>query len=66
MTVGSGASFDLATTLPAGVTRGGVFGVDSAGAPLPIGMRLSSSGVLAVGTATVGTVSGVLFTYEEP
>ncbi|MGH6611071.1 MAG: hypothetical protein ACRECQ_12525 [Burkholderiaceae bacterium] len=61
--VGSGATFNLANTLPAGVARGGVFGVSSSGAPLPTGMTLTPAGILGVGTATVGNVAGVVFTY---
>jgi len=64
--VRSGATFDLATTLPAGASRGGRFGVDPSGAALPAGMALSAAGVLSVGTAVVSTVGGVLFTYETP
>jgi hypothetical protein len=62
--VGSGATFDLAATLPSGVARGGVFGVSSSGAPLPNGMTLSAAGILATGSATVGEVVGVVFTYS--
>jgi hypothetical protein len=64
MVVGSGATFDLAATLPATVARGGSFGVDAAGARLPNGMLLTPDGKLSVGAATVGLVSGVVFTYE--
>jgi hypothetical protein len=64
--VGSGATFDLAATLPSGIRRGGVFGVSSAGAFLPAGMTLTAAGILSVGSATVGSVVGVVFTYAEP
>jgi hypothetical protein len=64
--VGSSTSFDLNTTLPSGVAPGGIFGVDSTGAPLPTGMSLKSNGTLVVGRAAVGAVNGVVFTYEEP
>ena len=63
--VGSNATFNLAATLPAGVARGGVFGVSGAGAPLPGGMTLTPAGVLSVGTAKVGSVTGVVFTYSS-
>jgi hypothetical protein len=66
LTVGTQASFDLASTLPASVARGGTFGVDSGGARLPGGMTLSVAGILAVGTAAIGTVTGVIFTYDAP
>ena len=63
--VGSGATFNLANTLPAGVAGGGTFGVSSAGAPLPTGMTLTPAGILSVGTAKVGNVTGVVFTYSS-
>ena len=64
--VGANSTFNLAATLPVGITRGGRFGLDSSGASLPAGMTLSSGGVLAVGSASIGTVTGVIFTYETP
>ena len=64
--VGSGATFNLATTLPAGVARGGAFDVSPSGARLPAGMALAPAGILSVGTATVGSVAGVVFTYSSP
>lgn len=64
--VKSSASFDLAATLPLGVIKGGKFAIDASGAALPVGMLLTSAGILSVGTAAVGTVSGVIFTYETP
>jgi hypothetical protein len=64
--VGSSATFELSQTLPSGVVRGGTFGIDPAGIPLPTGMKLQSGGTLSVGSATVGTVTGVVFTYDEP
>jgi len=63
---GSGATLDLAGTLPAGVARGGVFGISPGGAALPSGVTLSSAGILSVGNASAGAVVGVLFTYAEP
>ena len=66
MTVGSGARFDLSSTLPARVTRGGAFGVDASGARLPAGMNLSVAGLLSVGSAAIGTIAGVIFTYDAP
>ena len=64
--VGSGATFNLATTLPASVARGGAFGISASGARLPAGMTLAPVGILSVGTATVGSVAGVVFTYSSP
>ena len=66
MAAGTGATVNLATTLPSGVVQGGTFGISSSGASLPSGMSLSSAGILAVGSATVGDVVGVIFTYAEP
>jgi hypothetical protein len=66
LVVGSGATFDLGSTLPSSVGRGGVFGIDTAGTRLPAGMSLSTAGILAVGSATVGSVAGVIFTYDAP
>jgi hypothetical protein len=64
--VGSGATINLASTLPTGVVKGGTFGISSSGASLPTGMTLSPAGILAVGSATTGAVVGVIFTYAEP
>ena len=64
--VGGGGSFNLSSTLPIGVARGGVFGVSASGANLPTGMTLTSAGILSVGSASVGSVAGVVFTYASP
>ena len=64
--VGSSGSFDLNTTLPLSIKRGGTYGIDSGGPRLPVGMSLTSAGILAVGTAAIGTVTGVIFTYDAP
>jgi len=64
--VGSGATRDLAATLPLDVARGGTFAVSASGTALPAGMKLSAAGILAVGSAKSGTVDGVVFTYTEP
>ena len=63
---GTGAVFDLSTTLPAGVKRGGLFGISPSGAALPAGMSLSPTGMLSVGNAAAGRADGVVFTYAEP
>lgn len=65
-TAETNSSYDLSNTLPTSVKKGGTFSVDPNGAPLPIGMVLSSSGILYVGTATAGEVSDVIFNYDEP
>lgn len=64
--VGGGATLNLNTTLPRGVVTGGVFGISPEGAALPAGMSLSAAGILAIGSAVVGQVTGVIFTYAEP
>jgi hypothetical protein len=63
---GTGSTFDLSTTLPPGVRKGGTFGIASNGAPLPAGMSLAPTGLLSVGTAGAGRTDGVIFTYAEP
>ena len=61
-----GASFDLSTTLPRTMRRGGTFEVDPVGSPLPAGIRLSRSGVLTVDLVDSGGVEGVVFRYTPP
>jgi hypothetical protein len=64
--VAPGMSFDLNTTLPAGVARGGLFDVDPSGVALPPGITLSSRGVLTVTAAATGSAAGVVFRYTPP
>lgn len=66
LTAGSNGTVDLKLTLPAGVIGGGVFSVDATGAALPAGMTLSANGILSVGSASVATTAGVIFSYNEP
>ena len=47
-------------------SRGGAFDVSPSGARLPAGMTLAPEGILSVGTAIVGSVAGVVFTYSSP
>ena len=63
---GSGSTFDLASTLPVGVEPGGTFALEASSAPLPSGMTLAPTGILSVGMASAGSVSGVVFAYTEP
>lgn len=63
---GSGQTYDVAATGPAGKLSGGAYGVDLAGTQLPSGMTMSPEGVLNVGTAVVGNTPGVAFEYAEP
>lgn len=60
-----GQSVDLNHTLPKQVRPGGHFSVAS-GARLPEGVSLTREGVLTVGLDVRGTVSGVVFSYDEP
>ena len=59
-------TFDLRPGLPSHVVRGGTFAVSTSGAALPTGMRLSSSGVISLGSAEAGVIDGVVFSYTEP
>jgi hypothetical protein len=63
---GGNTTFDLATTLPSSVARGGVFTVSSSGHALPSGMTLSPSGILSVNVASSGQTTGVIFSYQTP
>jgi hypothetical protein len=57
--------FDLASTLPSGVARGGAFGIASG--QLPAGVTLSSQGILtSASSAPIGQTTGVVFSYAEP
>ena len=59
--------YQLSATLPPNVKRGGTFGVDPSGNPLPTGVSLSSDGVLALNKqAAPGGAAGVVFSYVEP
>jgi hypothetical protein len=61
------AVFDLTASLPAGVKRGGRFGLEPTGTPLPPGVALSSAGVLSLsGGAALSTTTGIVFVYDEP
>jgi hypothetical protein len=67
LVAGSSAStFDLKATLPSIAKPGGIFSVDRAGAPLPIGVALTSDGVLSASGAFAGATPGVVFVYVEP
>lgn len=62
--VGGSASIDLNDTLPEGVPRGGTFGVNNTGSPLPSGLTLTPDGKLSASSAAVGLTTGVMFTYR--
>jgi hypothetical protein len=66
LSLARGTSFNLAETLPADVTRGGVFDVDPSGSPLPAGVVLLPSGLLSVGATASGSAVGVVFRYTPP
>ena len=59
-------SFDLNTTLPRTMSRGGEFEVDPVGSPLPPATRLSRSGVLTVGLVDEVDADGVVFRCTQP
>lgn len=60
-------SLDLATSLPSGYAKGGVFGVDASGTPLPAGLRLTPAGLLSADPgASLGSLAGLVFSYQEP
>jgi len=60
---GDASTFDLASTLPPGIARGGVFAVDASGPTLPAGVSLSSDGILSAASQSPASVSGVIFSY---
>ncbi|MBB4844019.1 hypothetical protein HNP55_002555 [Paucibacter oligotrophus] len=60
-------SLDLATSLPSGYAKGGVFGVDASGTPLPAGLTLTPAGLLSAEPgASLGSLAGLVFSYQEP
>jgi hypothetical protein len=63
---GGDSSIDLALTLPAGVRRGGTFGLAPHSAPLPPQVTLSPKGILRASGAPVSLTENVIFTYQEP
>lgn len=58
--------FAVSATGPASYVSGGVYELDLAGSSLAAGVTLTEAGVLDVGSASVGTVSNVVFAYSEP
>lgn len=63
---GGAAVIALADTLPPGVARGGRFGVDASGDPLPAGVTLTPDGLLSGAGASSAAMAQVVFTYLEP
>ncbi len=63
---GQSQVIDLSQTLPPNAVRGGVFGLASGSATLPLGFSLQPSGLLTVVNPTVGQTTNVQFTYAEP
>jgi hypothetical protein len=59
-------TLDMSITLPAGVRRGGLFGLAANSSSLPVGARLTSAGILSINNSEVGCTSGLVFTYAEP
>ena len=60
---GATSTFDLASTLPPEVARGGIFAVDPSGSALPAGVSLDSAGVLSAFPQMTESVGGVIFSY---
>ena len=60
---GAASTFNLASTLPSEITRGGVFAVDESGSTLPAGVSLSPTGILSASSQMTESVSGVIFSY---
>jgi hypothetical protein len=63
---GSNGSVDLASTLPAGVLRGGTFGLATNSSPLPPRLSLAPNGILSASAPVVGSAANIIFTYAEP
>lgn len=64
MTLQTGSSIDLKTTLGTNVPTNGTFTLASGSTPLPLGVTLSAAGLLAAtGTAVAGASSGIIFSY---
>ncbi len=64
-TAGSSGTVSIGQFLPPGTEPGGSFSVGPSSASLPPGMQLTGDGVLSVGSAAVGTVEGVVFSYTS-
>jgi hypothetical protein len=56
----------MSITLPAGVRRGGIFGLAATSGPLPAGSALTSAGILSVVNPKVGSTDNLVFSYAEP
>jgi hypothetical protein len=59
-------TLDMSITLPAGVRRGGLFGLAADSRSLPAGAKLTPAGILSIDTSEVGYTSDLVFTYVEP
>jgi hypothetical protein len=60
---GAASTYDLASTLPDEIARGGVFAVDPSGSSLPTGVTLNAAGILSAVPQVTETISGVIFSY---
>ncbi len=65
---GNGGTFDLRTTLPAGIATGGAFDVEATAGgvalpALPAGVTLDASGVLTNAATVAASVMGIVFGY---
>jgi hypothetical protein len=63
---GSTGTFDLATTLPAEIRRGGSFSLAPGSSKLPPHVTLSAKGILAATAPVLGTTLNIIFAYAEP
>ncbi|MGE0762657.1 MAG: hypothetical protein AB7N80_05215 [Bdellovibrionales bacterium] len=65
-TLKPGDRVDLNATLPSGLKKGGTFSLDPSSTPLPTELRLSPKGILEVVGQTSWSVTGLVFSYQEP
>ena len=64
--IGKTSSFDLSTTLPTCLVKGGQFALDSNSNNLTDGLTLSESGQLSILSENIQDTSGFVFQYSEP
>jgi hypothetical protein len=62
---GTGGTFNVAATGPAGYSAGGVYGVDPLNTALPSLITLSESGLLSDSGSAVTSSNAIRFTYHE-
>lgn len=62
----AGDTFDLNSTLPSGVKKGGTFTLDPRSAQLPQTISLNEKGMIVVDSQMSGAVPHLIFNYHEP